>query len=183
MLTQWNTCHRNRTVYWAKIIKFWCRLSGFEAWPCHLLAVWPWVGYITSLFLHLSNVILIASSFLIRWWNYYAKLLSIMLKFDCLCMGLFLNSLFILLIYLYIFRPILSCLDYCSFILSLEIRSYECSFSKLFWLSFISEAIWAWCFLCRMVFNYKFSFSNRYWAIYVFKFFLILSILVICIFK
>ena len=85
MLTQWNTCHRNRTAYWVKIVKFWCRLSGFEAWPCHLLAVWPWVGYRTSLLLHLSNVILIASSFLIRWLNYYAKLLSIMLKFDYLC--------------------------------------------------------------------------------------------------
>ena len=84
-----------------------------------------------------------------------------------------------------IFRPIPSCLDFRSFILSLEIRLYEvCNvlFLKPFWLFFISEAIWPWYFHCRKAFNFKFNFSNRYWAIHVFKNFLIVSLLVIWVF-
>lgn len=41
-----------------------------------------------------------------------------------LCVGLFMDSLFVPLIYLSIIRPIPPCPDYCSFIIGLEIREY-----------------------------------------------------------
>lgn len=49
-----------------------------------------------------------------------------------LCVGLFMDSLFVPLIYLSIIRPIPPCPDYCSFIIGLEIREYQSSNFALF---------------------------------------------------
>jgi len=41
-------------------------------------------------------------------------------------MDLFLGFLFVSLVYMSVFMPVLSCFDYCSFVIYFEIRKYGC---------------------------------------------------------